>query len=154
MNDVMVRCVGLKSPPWLKRVPRFCRRVLDLVGIDGWEVSLLLCDSNTMKELNQRYRGVCGATDILSFEQGDNPFVPGNSIPAGTDPLPAGDIVIALDIMKSQASEFGVSEEEEFKRLLVHGILHLLGYSDDTPEGQREMMHTQQEILSRGGNDE
>jgi probable rRNA maturation factor len=123
MNDVQMRCMGVKPPSWLERVPRFCRRVLDCLGIDGWEISLLLCDRDTMKDLNLRYRGVCGATDILSFAQGDDqPGADHTGIPKA-----AGDIVIALDILKSQASEFKVTEEQELKRLLIHGILHLKG---------------------------
>jgi probable rRNA maturation factor len=98
-----------------------------------------------MKDLNQRYRGVCGATDILSFRQGDHPFIPINTKPAGANLLTAGDIVIALDIMRSQASEFGVSEEEELKRLLVHGILHLEGMDHENADSS--MMTVQEEIV-------
>ncbi len=141
MNDVQMRCTGVKPPFWLERVPLFCRSVLDYLGIDGWEISLLLCDRDMMKDLNLRYRGVCSATDILSFEQGDDQ--PGTDHPG--IPMPAGDIVIALDILKSQASEFRVTEEEELKRLLIHGILHLKGMRHQRSDSR--MIKIQEEII-------
>jgi len=59
--------------------------------------------------------------------------------------MAAGDIVIALDILKSQASEFRVTEEEELKRLLIHGILHLKGLSHQEPDSR--MIKIQEEII-------
>jgi probable rRNA maturation factor len=141
MNDVQMRCTGVEPPSWLERVPIFCQRVLDYLGIDGWEISLLLCDSDTMKDLNLRYRGVCSATDVLSFEQGDGQPGAGHS----GIPTPAGDIVIALDILKSQATEFRVTEAEELMRLLIHGILHLKGMRHQGSESR--MIKIQEEIV-------
>ena len=66
----------------------------------------------------------------------------------GTEWFTAGDIVISLDSLKKNCSDFEVSEDEELKRLLIHGILHLAGYdhSDNSPE--QEMLKLQERILA------
>jgi probable rRNA maturation factor len=141
MNEVLVNCTGVERPYWLNKVPPFCQRVLEHLGIDGWEVSLLLCDDDTIRDLNSRYRGIDRPTDILSFGQGN---IQSDKGQAGK-PIPVGDIVIALDTLKSQARELRITQEQELKRLLIHGILHLKGMKH-RGENSR-MIKIQEEIL-------
>ena len=72
-NEVDVSCARLEPPPWLERVAPFCLRVLERLGIRGWELSVLLCGDPFMQELNRRYRGMDAPTDVLSFgrEEGE-----------------------------------------------------------------------------------
>ncbi len=77
-------------------------------------LSVSLTDNDSVKKLNKRWRGKNVPTDVLSFNFNEEGFL--------------GEIIISLDKAKSQASEFGVSLLTETKRLVVHGLLHLLGY--------------------------
>jgi len=86
---------------------------------------------------------VDSATDVLSFSQ----RLAEGQLNARSMYQPAGDIVISLDTMARNAGERRISEEEELKRLLIHGILHLEGM--DHPDEQSEMIRTQESILTR-----
>jgi probable rRNA maturation factor len=150
LNQVEVSSAGLEPPPWAARLARFARRVLRARGIRDWDLSLLLCDDPTIRELNRRYRGLDAATDVLSFPQHDD------TIPSGGGGAPvdapeaaqrsAGDVVISVDSMRRNAAGGGVPEEEELKRLIIHGILHLEGM--DHPDEDSEMLALQERILS------
>ncbi|MDR3311650.1 MAG: rRNA maturation RNase YbeY [Spirochaetaceae bacterium] len=115
----------LPSTPGLSgaAVRKFIAGVLYHQGITGWEVSVLFCDDPFIAGLNSRYRGVEGPTDVLSFALGET--YTGDD---GVCWYNAGDIVISLDTLASHAAEFAVSRDEELKRLLVHGVLHLAGH--------------------------
>jgi probable rRNA maturation factor len=142
-NNISVSCGERVSPPgWLDRVTPFMDKVLERLDIDNWELSVLFCDDPFIAELNQKYRGVEGPTDVLSFEQGDE-YIDDEDVTW----FNAGDIVISLDTLGKNAEQFGVSVNEELKRLLVHGILHLDGmdHSDNSPE--QEMLQFQEHFL-------
>jgi len=116
------------------------KRVFEIVRKEG-EVSLLLVDDPTIRDLNREYRGRDRPTDVLSFalNEGELP-----------DPAPEmwGDIVISVESALRQAEEYGHSFETEMARLLIHGALHLLGYDHETTESEAERMRTQEaEIL-------
>jgi probable rRNA maturation factor len=82
-----------------------------------------------MKTLNRQYRGIDKTTDVLSFPQDDNLAFNRDLIP-GSD-IVLGDIVVNLHKAQRQAKENGLTFHEELKRLLVHGLLHLLGYDHE-----------------------
>jgi probable rRNA maturation factor len=107
-------------------------------------VSLVLTDDAGIARLNRQYRGIDTPTDVLSFPQLDSPD---RSLerPAGM-PLMLGDIVISLPQAESQAREYGHSRERELAFLLVHGLLHLLGFDHEVPD-QAAAMETEQEII-------
>jgi len=69
MNAVTVCFADVPPPGWEGRLESFARKVLASLGRDGWELSVLLCGDRTMSELNLRYRGKEGTTDVLSFAQ-------------------------------------------------------------------------------------
>ncbi|MDF1536403.1 MAG: rRNA maturation RNase YbeY [bacterium] len=85
------------------------------------ELSILVTDDEEIRSLNRAYRGIDSPTDVLSFSQSE-----GEEIPGGSGLL--GDIVISLDSAVCQAVEIGHPVGEEMRRLLVHGVLHLIGY--------------------------
>ena len=124
------------------RVENFISEVLNDLNLKNWDISLLFCNDAFIQNLNKQYRDIDSPTDVLSFEQGDEYFDD-----AGETRFMAGDIVISLDSLRFNAEEFNVDINEELKRLIVHGILHLNGmdHSDNSPE--QEMLKFQEELL-------
>ena len=139
MNRILVSCSGLADPSWKDSFAAFCGKALIVMGIDNWEVSLLLCNDGVIGELNRQYRGVDMPTDVLAFRQDSG------ICPSAVSPHPVGDVVIAVDVMKRQAKQYGVSKEAELKRLAVHGLLHLSGMEHGKEDGT--MIRRQEEIL-------
>ena len=86
-----------------------------------------------MRALNSRYRNRDYPTDVLSFSYGDMKL----------DQIPfLGEIVISPEVAVRQAIRWGVRPEKELRKLLVHGILHLLGYDHETDKGQMNRIQT------------
>ena len=142
MNAVEISVEGIGTPPWLERARDFTLAVLARLGKDGWDLSILICDDSFIRGLNRQYRDRDEATDVLSFEQGDV-----YRDPAGAERYLAGDIVISLDALARNAEEFGISRDEELRRLLAHGVLHLSGMDHEDDEGSRPMLLLQEELL-------
>ena len=143
MNDVEISAEGVPDPGWLPKAGSFAQAVLARLGKDGWDLSILVCGDDFIHRLNAQYRDKDEPTDVLSFDQGTR-----YTTPEGEERWLAGDIVISLEALARNASEFGVPEDEELRRLIVHGILHLSGndHSDNDP-GQ-PMLRLQEELLS------
>jgi probable rRNA maturation factor len=99
-----------------------------------------------MRRLNARYRGVDRPTDVLSFPLSDNG-------PAGDrhqrcdKPAPLGDIVICVPKALTQAEEYDLPFLEETRRLLVHGLLHLVGYDHESGTYQKRKMEKKEREL-------
>ena len=106
--------------------------LLAAVGQIEAELSLRLADDAEIAALNERWRGRSGPTDVLSFSllEGDHDGHRG--------PL-LGDVVIGLAVAERQAREQGHGLGEELDRLLIHGLLHLLGHDHEEPEPARRM---------------
>ena len=134
-------------PPWTKAAGDFAKRVLKTLDLKNWEISVLFCDNRYIKSLNAQYRNKDEATDILSFPQGET-FPAGKGRFSGAGPYPAGDIVISLDALEENARFFQVPVDEELRRLLVHGILHLSGEDHATNGTKEPMLKIQEEILT------
>ena len=123
------------------------QRLLREEGPVRAEVSILLTDDEAVHAMNRDHRGVDSATDVLSFAFMDS--VPG-SPPMPTlpgQPVLLGDVIISLDTAMRQATALSISIEEELALLTVHGILHLLGYEDETAAGAEKMRLREQAIL-------
>ena len=137
----------MDEPVWLCKVEPFVQKALKRIGYDGEELSLLFCDDAFIQELNKNYRQIDSATDVLSFENGDE-----YEDEEGTW-FCAGDIIISVETLPKNAAYFEVDENSELKRLLVHGLLHVNGMDhwDEhiekgvAPEG--EMLVLQEQIL-------
>ncbi len=126
-NKVLVR--KEKGKVRIRWVRDIVSKLLEIRGLEGIEISVYLTDDNTIKLLNKNFRGKDKATDVLSFTY--NEQVGGYKL--------LGEIVISIDTAKRQAKELGHSLEEEIKRLLVHGFVHLLGYDHEL--GEEEENH-------------
>ena len=117
------------------------RKILSFLGQSQAELSLMFIGDKKMRELNYQYRGVDRSTDVLSFEAG---------IPVKGDyPLVLGDVVINVQRAEAQAIESGRDFYDELWRLLVHGILHLMGYDHETSTKDAKLMEKKEmEVLN------
>ena len=140
MNRVLISSQNIPVPKWGKCLGGFTRKVLVLLVRDKWDVSILLCDDETIKQLNSKYRGKSEATDVLTFVMGTIDNNGGRRL--------AGDIVISLDTLRENSGRFNISEDEELRRLLIHGILHLDGMDHKTNGETEPMLQLQEKILT------
>jgi len=144
-----------------QKIRRDSSALLRLLGLKDAELSILFVNNSIMKGLNHKYRGIDRTTDVLSFPQIRNKIqdarfrihdkknrascIVHRASPA---PLVLGDVVINLQAVKSQAPEHGLSFNEELRWLLIHGILHLIGYDHERSKyAERKMRTKEKELL-------
>ena len=138
---------GLVDEDWVKKI---AQNVLKAESIaPPYEMSLVFTDSETVQKLNRDYRGVDALTDVLAFymltEKETSPsFV---LPPDGVTRL--GEVIISYPQAVEQAKEQGHSVEKELALLIIHGILHLLGYDHEKPEEEAKMRAKEKELLAR-----
>jgi probable rRNA maturation factor len=122
-----------KLKPDTAALRRLAERVLDAEGADpGVAVEIVLVRDATIGVLNAEYLGRPVATDVLAFP------VDREAWPAGEMPL-LGSVVVSVDTAASQATERGLPVRQELRRLVAHGVLHLLGWRDGTPRERARM---------------
>lgn len=132
--------------------PAFFRRILSIIdhheeGLkDFLEIGLILVDNKTIRRINRRYRKLDQVTDVLSFVF-DSAGVLRPS-PDPKDNLPVIEIYLSLEQATRQAKQQRHSFQRELATLFVHGVLHGLGYRDQTPGERKRMLARQQEIMS------
>jgi probable rRNA maturation factor len=123
---------------------RIAHRALELEGVaQPAELSIVLAGDETVRALNREYRATDAPTDVLSFAQTE-----GEAFARPEDASRhLGDVVISLDTARRQATEYALSLQDEVAHLLVHGILHLLGYDHDASEDERIMRQHEDAVL-------
>jgi probable rRNA maturation factor len=141
MNRVIIRAREIEKPFRASVAAAFCKKVLRKLSLDNCELSVVFCNNEFMQALNEKFRRKNEPTDILSFSQTEGGVFPGERT------CVIGDMVISLDMVKQNCREFSVPEEEELKRLLIHGILHLLGLNHGSVNPDEPMLIRQEEIL-------
>jgi probable rRNA maturation factor len=117
-------------------------------GEPAGELTVVITDDAEVKRLNRVYRGVDASTDVLAF--GDVGGA-GAFVPSPEADLYLGDIVISYPRAVEQAAEYGHSTERELSLLVVHGVLHLLGYDHEEMEDRGPMWRLQSAALGRLG---
>ncbi|ACO04127.1 MAG TPA: rRNA maturation RNase YbeY [Persephonella sp.] len=122
-----------------KFVKEAVEKILEHLNIDNVEISITLTDDSTIKEINRQWRGKDKPTDVLSFPIDEKPPKYRYRI--------LGDVVISLPYAKKQAEEIGLPYREEIIRLLIHGILHLLGYDHERSEKEAQVMFSLQDEI-------
>ena len=105
---------------------------------------MVVTTDEAVRELNRVYRGQDRATDVLSFGQDDD----GPPLPPDL-PRPLGDVVIAYPQVAAQAGRAGWDTQDELVWLVIHGVLHLLGYDDEDEAGRAAMWAMGEQILGR-----
>ncbi len=129
---------------WLRVI---ARRVLAAEGVAGpAHVGIVVADDQTVRDLNHRFLGLDEPTDVLSFGLGAADQAPFALPPEEEASL--GEVVIAYPTALHQAEEAGRPAEVEVAHLLVHGLLHLLGYDHERPEDDGGMRRREEEVLT------
>ena len=128
--------------PWLRKVAAEALAAGDPDGAAG--VSIAIADDETLRSLNERFRGLDEVTDVLSFE-GDS----GAAFPAAPDgSATIGEVVLSYPLAVRQADEHHVTAEEELALLVVHGVLHLLGHDHEEPGDEARMKRLERQALA------
>ncbi len=145
-------------------VERWAALVRDVLQAEGvrvdTEVSLLFVDEASIAELNERFLGRSGPTDVLAFPIDDDPSPAGRSPDQGgtgpgglpvDDEVPSlmGDVVICPVVAARNAAEHEVTVDDEIALLVVHGVLHLLGMDHEDEVEAQHMERREQELLDR-----
>ena len=118
-----------KVPVDCVRWRRFAERALKVAPAGGAGATVAFVSDRAMRELNRRWRGKTGTTDVLSFPSGQEEFEKGEG-------LSLGDVVISVEQAARQAAEHGLDFEGEVAQLILHGLLHLCGYDHETDKGE------------------
>ena len=136
-------------------IEEYYRKLLKILGReDVYDLSVILVGPVTIHRINREFRSVDRATDVLSFPLQN--FVPEvfdteiTDLDRNTGLLPIGDIVISVDHIRAQALEYGHSRRRELAYLLVHSVMHLLGYDHmDEGEEKRRMRRHEEAVMER-----
>ena len=107
---------------------------------NDYYLSLLIADNKIIRKINKEYRDKDSETDVISFAYNETENIGGMNV--------LGDIIISLERVKSQAQDYGHSEEREFYYVLCHGMLHLLGYDHIEEEDKKVMREKEEKIYS------
>lgn len=107
----------------------FAAKVLKVAPANGAGVTIVFVSDRAMRELNWRWRGKRGTTDVLSFPSAQDEF-------EKLEGLRLGDVVISVEQAQRQAAEHGLGFEEEVSQLILHGVLHLCGYDHEKDNGE------------------
>jgi probable rRNA maturation factor len=126
-----------------KQIERLAGTVLLAEGISKAELGVLITDDARLRELNNEYAGEDESTDVLSFSLRE-----GEEFASPDGVLRLGEVIISFLTAERQARAAGRSTGDEVAHLLVHGILHLLGYDHAEQEEQRRMRSREEELLS------
>ena len=130
----------------------FAESVLTREGVgDQAHLSISFVDLDTMASLNERYMAKPGPTDVLSFPIEDaSPGNPPRGEPEGP-PLVLGDIVLSTDVIADHAEDFDVTFEDELHLMVVHGVLHILGWDHESDDEAEAMERREAEHLATIG---
>lgn len=126
-----------------KRLIKAARKSLQVEQFDKpAEISIVLVDDECIRELNREYRRADRTTDVLAFSQ-----LEGERVEPPAERVALGDVVVSVDTAERQAAEQGHPLENELDLLIIHGVLHLLGYDDETEAEALEMRRREKRVL-------
>lgn len=129
------------EPIWFNKVEPFIQTVLQKLNYDNEEISVLFCSDEFIKELNSQYRNIDSATDVLSFENGEE-YEDDEGLWKNV-----GDIAISLETLPKNAEYFEVDTNTELKRLIIHGILHLNGMDHGEEHIEKGVVPTDEMLI-------
>jgi probable rRNA maturation factor len=110
-------------------------QILNALGCNQHEISIVIMDDLQIQELNQSFRGIAGPTNVLSFPMQEGAF-------SDITPGLLGDVVISAQTADREAASAGITLDERVSQLLIHGILHLLGFDHEAGEAAAQKMET------------
>ncbi|MCK5416310.1 rRNA maturation RNase YbeY [Candidatus Parcubacteria bacterium] len=106
---------------------------LDCYNKKEYNISVAFVGEKEIRKINKKYRKIDKVTDVLSFEDSEDNCL--------------GEVIICFEQIKKQAPNYQHSEKEELIFILVHGLLHLIGYNDNTDEERRNMLRLGEEFI-------
>ncbi|MDR0506622.1 MAG: rRNA maturation RNase YbeY [Dysgonamonadaceae bacterium] len=117
-----------ETTTWIKKVVNIHRKRIG-------SVSCIFCSDDEILKINRQYLNHDYYTDIITFDYTENDVI-------------SGDLFISVDTVKSNSEKFGTVYDEELNRVIIHGILHLCGFKDKTPEDEVQMREKENEALN------
>ena len=125
------RCwVPINTTDWIRRTAK-------AEGHRTGDITVVFCSDTALLEINRRYLSHDYYTDIITFDYTDT-----------EKKIISGDLMISIDTVRANAQTFGVPFENELARVIIHGVLHLLGYGDKTPEEEAHMHALEDKYLA------
>lgn len=125
-------------PPGRRRIAAWVRETVASEGYKPGEIAFVFCSPEYHIEVNRKYLGHDYHTDVITFDYSDL-----------AEGIVSGDIMIDQRQVAEQAAGWGSTPEEELKRIMIHGILHLCGYGDKTPEEQQVMRAKEEQYMAK-----
>jgi rRNA maturation RNase YbeY len=119
-----------------KMVSDWLKSVIEAEGKEAGVTNIVFCSDEYLLKVNEEFLKRDYLTDVITFDYSEK-----NTI--------SGDVLISIDRIRENASEMGLSELEELKRIMVHGILHLIGYDDNTAKNKDRMTAMEDLYLDR-----
>lgn len=139
----VVNTPSVSGVPAADTLPVLALRALQMERATGsWEINLLVTDDAGIQEMHREFMNLDSPTDIMTFPFDDDAGMAPQGVTSS-----GGDVVISLETATINAAEAGWPLEREVQFLLLHGVLHLLGWDDVTPERREAMLGRQQAIL-------
>ena len=140
---IWIRNRQKRIPLDLRKIRRAAQRILTELGLLEAELSLLFVNDRQIQQLNRKYLRRDEPTNVLAFPMREGEF-------STIHPHLLGDLVISVDTAKRQSNRFGLHNTEMVILLMVHGVLHLIGYKHEgTKKGADEMTLKQRELFRR-----
>ena len=120
-----------------RKTTDWIRRTAKAEGHRTGDITVVFCSDTALLEINRRYLSHDYYTDIITFDYTDT-----------EKKIISGDLMISIDTVRANAQTFGVPFENELARVIIHGVLHLLGYGDKTPEEEAHMHALEDKYLA------
>lgn len=134
---IQFHCEGTEMPALDERkVSRWIRSVAADYGFSVGQIHYIFCSDERELEVNREFLGHDYYTDVITFD-----YTAGKTL--------NGDIFISLDTVRSNAEMVGSQFEDELRRIIIHGVLHLTGQGDKTPETKAEMTEKEEKALAK-----
>ena len=121
----------------LKQIKASLAKVVKLLGISSRSLSILFCDNKQIKKLNRKFLAKNSVTDVIAFSLDDD-----------FDADYLGEVVVSVERAVQVSRRYNNTWQQELTLYLIHGILHLLGYSDKTAAKRKQMEKKQNQILT------
>jgi len=158
--STLLTCRSAIARPYARALRADANALLRILALQRSELSLMIVDDAAIRILNRDFRAKDKPTDVLSFPQlddHDEATVSARTSRLQTEattrdapPLALGDIVISIDTASRQAAELGVTVAARIRTLLIHGLLHLLGYDHErSPSEARRMFARERELAAQ-----
>jgi len=147
MAIVILNNSSIKNDNIQEIIIKAAEKTLEAQGVpkDDVEISVVVTDNDGIQELNKKYRGLDCPTDVLAFPMYESTLQVIDAIKEFREVL-LGDVIISLEKAQEQAEEYGHSLEREIGFLVIHGVLHLLGF-DHKDEKQRKIMRQEEDKI-------